>query len=319
MLDTAFFASPSELLGEKQHAWFEAQLRAPPSLWRVIASPKTFMPMTLNKVGLALALPFALVALVFLLWLACCRGVMRICPRKTQRSTDEPDQKPSFVATLPHACARCCFRCACVVFWLWAVCAPTVCILLTLQFNSDSGLVLLDESQGNWEGHPASRALLFQQLHETGRDSNNIWVVGDMHYSYLADVFRFDPTVQDLLSYTPQSEVDRYGVEFMPGSGSRGNMDEKAGEVLGSLFQPGAALTGFLTHLIDSVLQSSNPHLRHFEGSQHGYGVLRIAGQQVQASWIRCEILQVDGECSEVSGMYVQQNDNRWSFKASFP
>ena len=145
-----------------------------------------------------------------------------------------------------------------------------------------------------------------------GKASNNIWAVGDMHFSYLADVFRFDYLGKDLFSYSPQASVERYGVEFMPGSGSRGNMDEKAGELLGRFFKPPSYLSRLVGRVIDYVLLSANPQFRHFEGSEHGYGLLKIARQKVQASWARFDVLRVANGFTRVSGMHVNAGDNKW-------
>ena len=145
-----------------------------------------------------------------------------------------------------------------------------------------------------------------------GKASNNIWAVGDMHFSYLADVFRFDYLGKDLFSYRPQAAVERYGVEFMPGSGSRGNMDEKAGELLGHFFKPPSYLSRLVGRVIDYVLLHANPQFRHFEGSEHGYGLLKIAPQKVQASWARFDVLRVANGFTRVSGMHVNAGDNKW-------
>ena len=70
-----------------------------------------------------------------------------------------------------------------------------------------------------------------------GKASNNIWAVGDMHFSYLADVFRFDYLGKDLFSYRPQAAVERYGVEFMPGFWQSGQHGRESRRAAGSLLQ----------------------------------------------------------------------------------
>ncbi|CAE7702970.1 phoD, partial [Symbiodinium pilosum] len=294
LLDTTASASKDSLLGEEQHDWLGEQLMNSSGAWRLFASPKTFMPLTLNRIGVSLAVPVAGIALLLLLQLICCRLLARSFTRRQAEQQDLLDLPGNelYSAGRPAMAAqkmvRCCSVCAQCIFWLWLLVGVVTCILLFVKLDKRPGLNLLHASRTTWEGHPRSREALFEQLRQSGKTSNNIWAVGDMHFSYIADVFHFDYQGQDLLSYHPgTSSPERFGVEFMPGSGSRGNMDEKAYELLGVLFRPPSLLSRLMSRVVDYVMLSANPHVRHFEGSDHGYGLLRITPQQVQASWVR--------------------------------
>ncbi|CAE7309214.1 pld [Symbiodinium sp. CCMP2592] len=318
MLDTAM-ASTGSLLGREQEEWLKMQLQESSGTWRLFASPKTFMPLALNKTGASLAAPVACVALLLLLQLACCRFLPRpVCVSKVENS-DRGDMQFTGLCAKRHEVTRrilrCCSLGACCAFGLWSLLGTAACAFLALKFDRSHGLSPLHAPTTTWEGQPGSRNLLFDQLQQSGKASNNIWAVGDMHFSYLADVFRFDYLGKDLFSYSPQASVERYGVEFMPGSGSRGNMDEKAGELLGRFFKPPSYLSRLVGRVIDFVLLSANPQFRHFEGSEHGYGLLKIARQKVQASWARFDVLRVANGFTRVSGMHVNAGDNKWSFE----
>ena len=313
VLDTTASAGTQGLLGSEQEDWLEAQLQESSGTWRLFASPKTFMPLTLNRIGPALAVPVACVSLVLLMQAACCRILMRRCPSLNDEARQD-SQVCSGKGRAVTRIVRSFSFCSCCICWLWTLAGAITCALLIVKLDTHN-LNLLHATDTTWEGQPRSRNLLFQQLQQSGRVSNNIWAVGDMHFSYLADVFQFDFFGRDLFTYSPEAVAERFGVEFMPGSGSRGNMDEKVGELLGPLFAPPSLVSRVLAGVIDYAIRSANPHLRHFEGSEHGYGLLKIAAHQVQASWVRFDVLGRTDGFTRVSGMHVNVEDNQWSLE----
>jgi hypothetical protein len=81
-----------------------------------------------------------------------------------------------------------------------------------------------------------------------------------------------DPSI---LEYIPKNDaIQRYGVEMLPCSGTRGNLDEMVGSLV-----PACHPKRFLSHISKWLLHYTililNGHFRYFNGDDHGYGLYK--------------------------------------------
>lgn len=148
---------------------------------------------------------------------------------------------------------------------------------------------------GAWDGYRLERSKILHFI-----DSNNInnicMISGDSHISLAADLA--DVPDNDTL-YNPTTGDGALGVEFLPTSITRGNLDE-AGVPVGAM------------NSIVGVIKTENKHVQYAELVQHGYGLLIINPDSIIAQFWYNDILQNTN--TEVLGkqMVVLNGQNRW-------
>lgn len=125
---------------------------------------------------------------------------------------------------------------------------------------NDAGLIL---NPVQWDGYAAERRRLFHFLREN-KIRNNIIVSGDLHMSFAADLVE-DPINRAM--YDCKTGGQSVGVEFLPSSISRGNIDEQIGATPGTLASIAASV----------ALGVANPHIRYADTREHGYGIVHIS------------------------------------------
>ncbi len=108
-----------------------------------------------------------------------------------------------------------------------------------------------------WDGYPAERAYLLAQL-QLGGVRNLITITGDIH-SFFAGYLKTD---------FDDPRVAPAGVEFVCGSVTSANLSELATLGAGLPVPPAADLT--------PLVLLSNPHVRYFNSSTHGYNLLDV-------------------------------------------
>lgn len=126
-----------------------------------------------------------------------------------------------------------------------------------------------------WDGYPAERSELVDFL-ETEAVDNVVILTGDIHCSFAFEVA--DPAFNNP-DYNPQTGAGAVAVEFVTPSLSAANFDEETGE--------------FFSGLLEGVINSPygpdninyNPHMKYADLDQHGYLVLSVNPQQVQADY----------------------------------
>lgn len=200
---------------------------------------------------------------------------------------------------------------AIVVMW-----AMLACLVRPLFVANE--LIYLDGGKGSWEGHPESRQLLFDQLLATGTEEGNVFAGGDMHMAVFADCVQFDPDTLDLLDYDPAGPgadrgldgVQRYGVEMLPASGSRGNVDEKLLEVTG--IEPESVLSKILVRQINAAVRRVNKHFVFYEGATHGYGKVAFTPELVSAEYRTFPIHTVTNESFVRARLVMHKGLNKW-------
>ena len=119
-----------------------------------------------------------------------------------------------------------------------------------LTFNTDQ-----------WDGYEAARSRFFDIVENTS-STNVVVLTGDIHSSWAMDLAR-DPFST---MYDPQTGGGSLGVEIVC---------------------PSVTTTGFTGFQLNAIqgLVAENPHLHWLDGVEHGYVVLDITSERVQATW----------------------------------
>jgi len=128
---------------------------------------------------------------------------------------------------------------------------------------------------------------------------NNIVLSGDIHLSVASDLV-INP--KDTTAYNGATGEGAIGVEFVPGSVSRGNADEALG------IEPNEGLNTLLTDLSFQ----GNPHQLYLELFQHGYGLLDIKTDSVIAQFIYSDKHQVTGKDTIWKTLVIKNGENHW-------
>jgi len=104
----------------------------------------------------------------------------------------------------------------------------------------------------------------------------------------------------------------RYGVEIVTPSGSRGNVDEKVEELLGFKAQK-SALNSLFSNSIDFVTRKGNPHMRLFDGSQHGYTLITFSPTKVTTKLYYADIRDINAKTKLFDTLTVEHGKSKWS------
>jgi phosphodiesterase/alkaline phosphatase D-like protein len=152
----------------------------------------------------------------------------------------------------------------------------------------------LSANNRNWDGNPASRARMLDLLSKQQIWDNNLWIAGDMHFTVVSDIFSFDDSKKEtLLDYDRANfEGKRFGMEFLPASVSRGNLDEKVWQYTG--WQTHSVLNEWLSSFVQNSISIMNPQYRYFDGSRHGYGLFTFSQTQTAVQIRYFSILDPD-------------------------
>jgi alkaline phosphatase D len=105
-------------------------------------------------------------------------------------------------------------------------------------------------SEKMWDRFPADRERLLRVLTDNGI-TNTLVATGDAHLSFAANL---------------EVEGRAVGVEILPSSVTRGNLDEQVKGILGTIAKGGFA----------AAVKLFNPHIRYFESTRHGYGIMDL-------------------------------------------
>lgn len=160
-----------------------------------------------------------------------------------------------------------------------------------------------------WDGYPAERRELLRFI-EQENIQNLVWLTGDFHCSFafdvpvspaaytasdsLVSVFKQVPVpVSGGATYEEQSGAGSLAVEFATPSITSANFDENLAKLTGDSAE-GAFLAKQLEYQINRPLPASagplagfnpNPHLKYVDLTRHGYLILDLKSQRVQADW----------------------------------
>lgn len=157
-------------------------------------------------------------------------------------------------------------------------------------------------TNSTWDGYPAER----REIYEFMRDNdinNNIALSGDMHTYLFYDMV--ENPWNPLLYNVGEGGGFPVGAEFVPGSISRGNMDEK-------LSASGIPVSPSFADLVESLIKTLNPHNVYMDFVNHGYGILDFREAQVRGEFWFSDILSRTDE-ERLDGSFACLRDrNRW-------
>lgn len=140
-----------------------------------------------------------------------------------------------------------------------------------------------------WDGYPAERNKLLNQI-LTNNVDNVVVLTGDIHSSWANDI--------PLNGYDPNTGANSAGVEF----------------VVTSVTSP-----GFPISFGTSVIQSSNPHMKWIDLTQHGYLVLDINKQRAQGDWYFVDDVETISNNESLANAFYVNNNERFLRQASLP
>ena len=171
-----------------------------------------------------------------------------------------------------------------------------------------------------WDGYPAERSQIIQFLIDNQID-NTVILTGDFHTALAFDVvdhpvditFRETPFVGEAAYYSPANYDPATGegavaVEFATPSVTSANFDERFD----------SETTQTLQNLINediivSILDfgNPNPHMKYVNLAQHGYYILDVKADSVQADWFFTPIDSISSVEEFGEGWYSRDGANR--------
>ena len=146
-----------------------------------------------------------------------------------------------------------------------------------------------------WNGYPAERESLLRFI-EDAQINNTVILSGDFHTSFAFDI-PIEPTTVTLNgsppdpiipvyeldgSYDPDNGAGSIAVEFVTPSITSPNFDENSSLLIATLLQQ--QMNSELLSNGDS-LGNPNPHMKYAQMINHGYLVLNVSEDSIQADW----------------------------------
>ena len=125
-----------------------------------------------------------------------------------------------------------------------------------------------------WDGYPAERRSLMKFM-ANKPITNAVILTGDIHASFALEVVE-SPT--DNPAYNPTTGEGAVAVEFVTPSLTAANFDEEAGDFLTSNLES-------RINSEDSNGDNPNPHMKFADLNRHGYIILTVEPDQVQADY----------------------------------
>jgi alkaline phosphatase D len=173
--------------------------------------------------------------------------------RDSHRTMLGSEQKQWFLDQVTHSTAT------------WKLWANEV---MLMQLKA-AGFIYVDLDQ--WDGYPKERSALLGAIKGAGV-KNFVALTGDLH-TFLAGYLR---TNFDNIFESPM------GIELMVGSISSANLAEAIQSATDLPSRPlPAKQFGVPPNLLEPLIRLNNPHIRYWDSSTHGYGILNITPAQL--------------------------------------
>ncbi len=151
-----------------------------------------------------------------------------------------------------------------------------------------------------WDGFQGERRALFNKLRENGF-KNNCTVSGDAHLAFFADLTE-DPA--NPLAYNPVTGGDAVGVELLPSSLTRENLDEilaaEGGGKPDEQFRVAANAAA-------EASNQTNLHHVYSNFADHGYGIIDITPERLVGEFWVSEKITVESE-EEMAAAYTSNS-----------
>lgn len=163
-----------------------------------------------------------------------------------------------------------------------------------------------------WDGYPLERLELIHFLRDNAIH-NSVLLTGDFHSSFGFDVA--DSVVFPASNYAPhpnyvaETGEGSVAVEFATPSISSANFDENLDAFQSALLEK--IIIDGESFLIQPPLPSPNPHLKWVDLDRHGYILLDVKADSVQANWYYMDRLDEPSDQEEFgAGFFVREGEN---------
>lgn len=162
-----------------------------------------------------------------------------------------------------------------------------------------------------WDGYPAERDEIIDFTIDNEID-NSVWLTGDFHSTFCFDVAK-RPSLLPFLAgvspdqptYDPDTQEGSIAVEFATPSITSANFDENLGAFVAAFFE------SQINTVIPSIGVNPNPHLRFNDLDRHGYFILDVTEEKVQADYYFTAIdAVVEDETFEI-GQFSLDGENK--------
>ncbi len=164
-----------------------------------------------------------------------------------------------------------------------------------------------------WDGYPLERLELINYFRDNSLD-NTVFLTGDSHASFAFDLA--DSVVFPAANYAPHpnyiSETGEgsVAVEFATPSITSANFDENTDPIQSALLEK--IIIDGESILIQPPLPSPNPHMKWVDLDRHGYILLDVKRDSIQANWFYVDKLNEPSDQEEFgAGYVVLQGENR--------
>ena len=162
-----------------------------------------------------------------------------------------------------------------------------------------------------WDGYPAERDRVLDLIKDNNID-NVVFLTGDSHVSFAFDLSKrpsaypqFAGVSNDPADYDEVSQEGSLAVEFATPSISSPNFNESFNPILAS---------GLEVQINRPVLTNGinpNPHLRYVDLDRHGYFLLDVTNDRVQADYYYSSVTQLSGTESFGHASFTADEDNK--------
>ena len=170
-----------------------------------------------------------------------------------------------------------------------------------------------------WDGYPAERSEIVAYLADNEID-NVVILTGDFHSTFAFDVadppvaVRLDtingailPFYTPVPGYDPATGAGSRAVEFATPSVTSANFDENTNLFVAQIFQ--SQINAPLT-IGGQPAGNPNPHLKYADLIRHGYYILDVKADSVQANYYYTPILALDETATFGRSLYSRDADN---------
>ncbi|MEM9720283.1 MAG: alkaline phosphatase D family protein [Bacteroidota bacterium] len=169
-----------------------------------------------------------------------------------------------------------------------------------------------------WDGYPLERLEIINFLADNALD-NTVFLAGDFHSSFAFDIA--DTVVNPEAGYLPVSNYDAetgegsVAVEFATPSISSPNFDENLDPLQAGLIEK-IIIDGDSVFLSPAI-PSPNPHMKYTDLDRHGYVLLDIKPDSVQANWFYVDRLNAPSNQEAFSAALFTRNGENHLVRAT--
>lgn len=148
-----------------------------------------------------------------------------------------------------------------------------------------------------WNGYQQERDRLYQFV-KSNKINNLVVITGDIHMTFVGDL------PESLLRYSTLFKTGSMGVEFVTPSVTSSNLDE---------------FVGFSSSFLNWLVATMNPHIKKADLSNHGYFILDVKSDRVQADWNYVNTIKTVNSGQFYSHSYMVKDGKKFMESVSAP